>query len=133
MDWSECIEEKIVKEAKADKNLALSLKEIAKIKIKSADSLSEEFFISKISLLYDALREILEAIAIQKGFKIYNHECYAAFLKEILKMPDEANIFDNLRKTRNAINYYGRKLDKEESLEIIKKIKQLIEKLKDLA
>jgi hypothetical protein len=132
MDWSECIKENIAKEAKADKNLALSLKEIAGIKIKSAESLSEEFFISKISLLYDALREILEAIAIQKGFKIYNHECYAAFLKEILNMPDEANIFDNLRKTRNAINYYGRKLDKEESLEIIKKIKQLIEKLKDL-
>ena len=87
--------------------------------------------IGKISLLYDALREYLECAALEKGYKIYNHECYTAFLREIMEMSREADIFDELRKARNAINYYGREVDKEEGEEIIKRLKILIEKFRD--
>lgn len=130
MDWKECLKQRTVKETKEDKNLIKSLLETSEIKLKSADSLSEEFFISKISLLYDSLREILEALAIKKGFKIYNHECYVAFLKEILNLSREADIFDNLRKTRNAINYYGKKLEKEEADAVIEQLKNMISKFR---
>lgn len=132
MDWKECLKQRIVKKTKEDKNLAKSLLETAEIKLKSADSLADEFFISKISLLYDSLREILEALAIKKGFKIYNHECYVAFLKEIIGLSREADIFNDLRKTRNDINYYGKKLEKEEAEVIIGKLKNLISKFKNM-
>ncbi|MEM4358296.1 MAG: hypothetical protein QW244_03040 [Candidatus Pacearchaeota archaeon] len=132
MDWKECLKQRIVKETKEDKNLVKSLLETAEIKLKSADSLADEFFISKISLLYDSLREILEALAIKKGFRIYNHECYVAFLKEIMGLSREAEIFNNLRKTRNDINYYGKKLEKEEAKVIIGKLKNLISKFKNV-
>ena len=39
-------------------------------------------------------------------------------------------IFDELRKIRNAINYYGRKVRKEESEEIINDLNILIKKFK---
>jgi hypothetical protein len=39
MDWKECINRRIAKEVKEDKNLINSLKEMAEIKIKSANSL----------------------------------------------------------------------------------------------
>src|SRR3989344_1212322 len=119
MDWNECTKKRTAKETKKDINLIKSMKEIAEIKIKSADSLSEELFIGKITLLYDALREYLECLALEEGYKIYNHECYTPFLKEKLNLSREADIFDELRKIRNGINYYGRKVAKEEAEEII--------------
>ena len=105
-------------------------RKIAKIKIESADVLPEHLSIGKISLLYDALREYLECIALEHGYKIYNHECYSAFLKEIMNLSKEANLFDSLRKIRNNINYYGRDVSKEEAERIISDLKELIGKFK---
>ena len=34
----------------------------------------EETAVSKISLAYDSVRELLEAWALNAGFKIYNHQ-----------------------------------------------------------
>ena len=126
VDWNECIKKKIVKDVKEDKNMIKSAREIAKVKIDSANALPERLFIGKITLLYDALREYLECIALENGFKIYNHECYTPFLKEILNKPREAETFDRLRKIRNGINYYGRKVNNEEAEQIIKELKDLI-------
>jgi len=130
MDWRECIKEKIVKDITKDSNLIISTKRIAEMKIKSAEILPEEHYISKITLLYDALRGFLEAISLEKGFKVYNHECYTAFLREILNLSNEAAIFDNLRKIRNGINYYGETLDEQEAKQTIKSLKELIKKFK---
>jgi uncharacterized protein (UPF0332 family) len=132
MDWRECIQERIVKNVKKDKNLITSTREIAEIKMQSADVLPEVYFIAKISLLYDALREYLESIALDKGYKIYNHECYTAFLKEILNLSNEADQFDKLRKIRNGINYYGKKVGAEEAQQIISDLHSLINRLKSL-
>ncbi|MBU0471065.1 MAG: hypothetical protein KKF65_00445 [Nanoarchaeota archaeon] len=126
VDWKECIKKRIVKDVKEDKNMIKSAREIAKVKIDSANALPERLFIGKITLLYDALREYLECIALENGFKIYNHECYTPFLNEILNKPGEAETFDRLRKIRNGINYYGRKVNNEEAVQIIKELKDLI-------
>ena len=130
MDWRECIKKRIAKSVKVDRNLIKSAREIANIKIKSAEALPKEFFIGKITLLYDALREYLECIALEKSYKIYNHECYTAFLREVLKMSQDAEIFDELRKIRNGINYYGRNVSKEEAEKIISDLNFLIKKFK---
>ena len=70
----------------------------------------------------------MECLSLERGYKIYNHECYTAFLKEILNLSREADIFDRLRKTRNGINYYGLKVSREEAKEIIKDLRTLIKK-----
>jgi len=130
MDWRECVKQKIVKDVKEDKNLIISTREIADVKIRSAEALPKELYIGKITLLYDAVREFLESTALENGFKIYNHECYAAFLKEVLHLSIEAELFDKLRKIRNNINYYGKKVSEDEADKIIKDLYSLISKFK---
>jgi len=87
--------------------------------------LSEITAASKLSLAYDSLRELLEALALQKGYKVYNHECYTAFLKEIIGASDKGDEFDDLRKIRNAVNYYGKGISVEEAVYTIARIKTL--------
>ncbi|MCK5283874.1 MAG: hypothetical protein KAK00_10835 [Nanoarchaeota archaeon] len=130
MDWKDCIKTRTAKEVGKDKNMMISARKVAALKIESADVLPDHLYIGKISLLYDALREYLECIALEKGYKIYNHECYTSFIKEILDLSHEGDIFDELRKTRNSINYYGKLVSLEESQYIIKKLDLLIQKFK---
>lgn len=132
MDWQECKKDGIIKEVKEDVNLIKSTIEVVNIKIESAKALPENHYIGKITLLYDSLRGLLEALSLKKGYKIYNHECYAAFLTEILNLSKEASSFDSLRRIRNGINYYGRKLTDEEAEYTLKEINSLINKLKAL-
>ncbi|MBS3169425.1 hypothetical protein J4210_02985 [Candidatus Woesearchaeota archaeon] len=126
-DWQECLKKRIVKEIQEDKGLIISLLKSSKNKQDSQQQLhlSEITSGSKISLAYDALRELLEALALQQGFKIYNHECYTAFLKEVLNKSDWGDEFDQIRKVRNSINYYGQEISPEEAKGIIREIERL--------
>lgn len=129
LDFNECLKKKIVKPTSKDINKINSLRETAKENIKASDLLDNNLYYSKITLLYDALRKYLECLAIENGYKIYNHECYTPFLKEILKMSSFADSFDKLRILRNGINYYGKQISLQESKEIIKQLKQSIKVL----
>ena len=131
MDWMECYKKGFVKEISWDKGKFTSFLEIKESKIEAAEVLPEKFYYSKITLLYDALRILLEIIALKNGYKIYNHECYTAFLKEILNLSREADEFDKIRKIRNSINYYGKKISIEEGKLVIKKIKELIKRFEN--
>ena len=64
MDWKECVDERIVKEAKSDEDMIKSLLKSSENKMKSERMLkmSEVTAASKLSLAYDSLRELLEAL-----------------------------------------------------------------------
>ncbi|MBS3136581.1 hypothetical protein J4401_06535 [Candidatus Woesearchaeota archaeon] len=130
MDMQNCKKLGYAKNVKHDGNIITAFIKIADRKEKSADALPEEFHDSKLTLLYDSLRILLEALALQKGFKIYNHECYAAFLKEVMNKSSLGDMFDGFRKVRNSINYYAKELSKEESQQIIKQMKWFIKEIK---
>jgi len=127
MDWNECNFKKLVKNIKKDTELIKSLSESSYNKLTSEEllTLNETTCSSKISLAYDSLRELLEALALEQGYKIYNHECYTPFLKEILKEVFLSDEFDEIRKIRNQVNYYAKKINIEETNDIILKIKEL--------
>lgn len=112
LDWRSCIEQHLAKPVAPDGERVASLIEIARSREKTAEMLplNDTTKETLACLFYDVLRELLEAIAIQKGYKIYNHECYTYFLRTIINKEDFAFEFDSLRKLRNAINYYGRKI-----------------------
>ncbi|MGC9777671.1 MAG: hypothetical protein HZR80_00345 [Candidatus Heimdallarchaeota archaeon] len=112
MDWKACQRSSLVKTIKVDSNLIKSLvKESAKkLRTQNQILLSDESASSKITLAYDAVRMVLDAVAIKCGYKIYNHECFRAFLKEVLKESSLGDEFDKYRKIRNAINYYGKEV-----------------------
>lgn len=127
MDWKECLNKRVVKNIKCDEDMIHSLIKSSKNKLESENKLamSDITASSKLSLSYDSLRELLEALALKNGYKIYNHECYTAFLKEIIGKSDKGDEFDEIRKIRNDVNYYGKDISVEEAEEIIKRIKNL--------
>ncbi len=132
MDWTSCKKTGFAKEIKTDKNLieALLKSSLKKLTSQALLELNDDTASSKITLIYDALRELLEALATKNGFKIYNHECYTSFLSEIMNEKDISGKFDAYRKIRNDINYYGKDITKEEAREIIRGISALIQKIK---
>ena len=125
MDWEECCKKMIVKSVKPDTGMINSLIKSSENRIKSQDTLTmnETTAGSKLSLAYDSLRELLEALALKNDYKIYNHECYSAFLKEIMDKSDKGDEFNEIRKIRNAVNYYGKDIKEKDADKIIVKIK----------
>lgn len=131
MDWKECKDKRLVKDISLDKNLIYSLVDSSRKKLESNErlDLDDTTASSKVSLAYDSLREILEALAIRKGFKVYNHECFSCFLHEVCNERFFAGEFDKFRKIRNQINYYGKDLSPKEAKLIIIGILKLREDL----
>ena len=130
MDWRECCSKKLVRNVKEDSNRMESLKKIAMKKFEGGEKLEDNYY-SSITLLYDCLRMLLECIALEKGYKISNHECYTAFLKEILHDSNSGDKFDNFRRVRNGINYYGEEIDENEGEELVKGLKLFIEEIQN--
>lgn len=131
MDWKECCDKKIVKNVSKDEELINSLIKTSENKLKTQEKIITDNVTasSKFSLAYDSLRELIEALSLKSGFKIYNHEGYTAFLKEIIKNSDLGEKFDDLRKVRNSINYYGKEISIEDSKKLITLAKKLREKI----
>ncbi|MBI2630567.1 hypothetical protein HYW76_05705 [Candidatus Pacearchaeota archaeon] len=127
MDWEECKGKEIAKEASIDIPLINSLIESSKNKLNSSFrlELEKETAGSKLSLAYDSLRELLEALALKKGFKIYNHECFCSFLNEICKDSSSSLEFDRLRIIRNQVNYYGKQIPTKDTEIILQEIVNL--------
>lgn len=124
MDWKECKQRKLVKEIGIDTNLINSLAESSKNKRISNEKLLLDNITAstKITLTYESLREVLEAIAIKNGFKIYNHECFCSFLSEVCNDVISSKEFDRFRKIRNRLVYYGEKIELNKSKQLIREI-----------
>lgn len=123
MNLNECYKKGLIKKTEINKDLIKSLIEMSNIKesaVKTA-KINKVNISAYISLAYDSLREILEAICISHGYKVLSHICLGELLKDLLKEFDY-NEFDRLRYVRNSINYYGEKVEFEQGKEIINKI-----------
>ena len=130
MDLKECFRKEFIKKTKINLPLIKSLIEMANIKeiaVKSAN-IDKVNISAYVSLSYDSLREILEALCISKGYKVLSHLCIGELLKSIIEDFD-FNQFDRLRYIRNGINYYGEKVDFEQGKEIINKIFSMKKKI----
>ncbi len=134
MDIDDCKEKGMIKTIRRDDNLVSSLIDSSENKMKSQNllELTDITSGSKVSLAYDSLRELLEALAIKNGYKIYNHECYSSFLKEMLNESYVGEEFDKVRKVRNAVNYYGKGITIKEAKSVIEKIKSLYDEVKEM-
>ncbi|MFC1722973.1 hypothetical protein ACFL0V_02440 [Nanoarchaeota archaeon] len=132
MDWDECNTKNYVKRISVDTELVESLIISSEKRFHTAERLKVDDTTAStlVTLYYDTLRELLEAQSILKGFKIYNHDCYCAFLKEVLVEKEIGDSFDRFRKIRNGINYYGKDIDVQSAADIIEEIKVLIDVVK---
>ena len=123
MDLVDCTKKGFIKKTMIDKELMVSLREMSDIKentVKSA-KIDKQNISVYVSVAYDSLREILEAVCISKGYKVTNHICLGELMKKLDSSFDYAT-YDRLRYIRNGINYYGEKIDFEQGKQIIEKI-----------
>jgi len=127
MRFEDFIEKGIVRKTSKDKSLVRALLQNSKKDIEFLNGLKiNEKSVRKIMTnFYDVLRSVLEAVSVIKGYKIYSHEAYIYFLKEI-KENLLAIKFDRFRRIRNSINYYGKDISIEETKENIYEIKKMI-------
>jgi hypothetical protein len=134
MDLEYYRKKNLVKSIKTDPDLVAALTKTSEKKRLSSEQLqlSDITASSKLTLAYDSLRELLEAAAIKNGLKIYNHEAYTPFIQEILKDSYLATRFDQFRKIRNSVNYYGGDITAKEAEPLIAEIKQAILKMQML-
>jgi len=123
MDLDECYKKGLIKRTRIDNNLIQSLIEMSDVNKQTVNGapINNINISSYVSLSYDSLREILEAICISKGYKVLSHVCIGELLKTLIEDFD-FNEFDRTRYIRNGINYYGIQVGFEEGKEIIKKI-----------
>lgn len=123
MDLNECFRKGLIKKTSIDKELIKSLIEMSNIKetaVKNA-GITDITISAYVSLAYDSLREVLEALCILNGYKVLSHICIGELLKGVIEEFDYEE-FDRLRWIRNSINYYGQKVDLKQGNEIIDKI-----------
>ena len=132
LSWNEYLAKGVARKAETNNSLIKSLvlmtderlKFLAKIKLEQQNA--SVVFTNH----YDALRELSEALALLKGYKIYQHEALGLFFKEILGENVIFMKFDKFRLLRNGVNYYGRHIPFEEALQGVEDIKDTINKLK---
>ena len=75
MDWKECFDKKLVKEAKLDEPLISNLVKSSFKKMESQKRLplDETTASSKVSIAYESARQLLESLALKNMYKVYNH------------------------------------------------------------
>jgi len=132
MNFEDFIKSKKVRKGTPDMQLAKSLIKMSENHLKSIEDmrLTEVSSATIMTNYYESLREIVEAIASIDGYKVYSHEAFTYFLKE--KGEDLISIkFDNYRKIRNSVNYYGKPVEVGITEANINEIKKIIRELKE--
>lgn len=107
MRWETCLDEHIVHRQVADTDEISVLLKQSDNTMHTAKSIetTKETARSKALLAYDALREALEALSAQEGYDVHNHECYKAFLRDVVGAAEAATTFNELRRRRNQLEY----------------------------
>jgi hypothetical protein len=106
-----------------NRELAKSLLEMSDAKeeaVRTA-SINETTVSAFVSLAYDSLREVLEAVCVLHGYKVTSHVCTGELMKTLVDGFDYTT-FDRFRYIRNGINYYGKKIGLAQGKAIILKI-----------
>ena len=131
MDFEYFIENKKVVKASKDVSKA---KALVRISLQNLESVSEIQLNDKTASIilvmgYESLRQVLEAMTLLKGYKVFSHEAYTYYLRYLNEIIASEK-FDRLRKLRDRINYYGKPVNQEVAENAIKEITVLIKRLR---
>jgi len=124
----EIIEEKIFKISKTIAR-AKALKEMAAERL--IDIKIENKVYKIIEQYYEIIKELITAIMYTDGFKTLSHKSLITYLKDNYNgfSTEEIILIDEIRRLRNDIVYYGRKIDKFFLLNKENNIKKIIKEL----
>lgn len=113
------LEEGEVKKQKPDSSMAKSLLRDAVERFEKTTMLGIKIFPKIIfENVYDAVRELLDALLALDGYKSYSHEASIAYLKKYGFEDSVIMELDDFRYRRNASKYYGKPVSEPDALEI---------------
>lgn len=123
MDLDDCFRKGLIRQIVVDEGLVKSLVEMSEIKESAVRTakITDMNVSAYVSLAYDSLRELLEAVCVSRGFKVLSHVCVGELLRREVEVFDYDE-FDRLRYVRNSVNYYGVKIGLKQGRGIIGKI-----------
>lgn len=126
MKFDDFIKQKKVIRGKIDNQKSRALVKMSKnnLSVVKAIPLSDSSASIILSQSYESLRQILEAIALSKGFKLYSHEAFTYFLLELNEVSISEH-FDRLRKLRNGVNYYAKTVSVKVASAALQQVKEL--------
>lgn len=127
--WDDCIETNSVKKISPDIERANSLIKTSEERISIINEINDKNCNFIFEDYYTSMLELLQALVIKKGYSVLNHLCLGYYLRDVLKKDDLFRIFDDLRYKRNALTYYGSRMDFETAKVSIEKCKELINKI----
>lgn len=130
--FEEFIKTRDAKRTSPDVELAKSLIEETKVREEVAFEMQLNTKKARIifELLYDSLREFIDALLALDGYKSYSHEAAIAYLKKFPEFSGfEISSLDSFRKIRIASKYYGKPAQIPDAVRIKKQFPALKEKL----
>jgi uncharacterized protein (UPF0332 family) len=130
-DWNECLENQAARTVSKDRQKAESLIRTAKARLEffrnyKHDKPGANYVFEGI---YTSTLEMLHALLILEGYQVNNHICLGHYLRDILKNGALYSLFDDARKKRNLLLYYGKEMDPETAEQTIKNTKRLVSEL----
>src|SRR3989338_9257834 len=126
--WNDCIETNSVRKMSPDLERAHSLIKTSEERISIIKEINEKNCNFVFEDYYTSMLELLQALVIKKGYAILNHLCLGYYLRDILQKDDLFMIFDDVRYKRNALTYYGNRMDFDTAKSSIENCKELINK-----
>ena len=132
MELNECFRKGFIKKTRMNLSLINSLMEMSDIAEDAVNNakIDGKNISAYVSMAYESLREILEAICISREYHVISHLCLGELLKTLIDDFDYAE-FDRMRYARNGVNYYGTKIEFDQGKEMIGKIFSMKKRLKE--
>jgi hypothetical protein len=130
--WDDCLISSSSSKVSPDRFKARSFLDMADSRIRFLESLhiNEENANFIFEGYYSSLNEALHSLMISSGFKVDNHICLGFYLRDVLKDDVQFRAFDDARKKRNSLRYYGKAMDFEVAKVSIEKISSLFKEIK---
>jgi len=131
--WGDCLDCNSAMNITPDKEKARSLVETAEERIRfSIQEVDEKNANYVFESYYASILEFLHAVVLLAGYKVSNHLCLGYYLRDVLKREELFRAFDDCRFKRNALVYYGKRMEFEMAKETTEKARELVRKLRTM-
>lgn len=129
--WDDCINQATSRRVTPDIWKASSLLETARARVAfvTTGPLTRENASFVFEGYYTSLLETVHALVVAKGFNVANHLCLGYYLRDVLHRDDLFRAFDDGRFKRNALVYYGKRLDLEMAKVTIRSLETVMDEL----
>lgn len=106
MSWDTC-EAEFVRKTSVDTARISSLCKTSQIRFNRAKQPFEGNISFALEDYYEAIKEVLVAFMLSKGFKSSNHQCLISFYLKETKHESDALLIQRMSFYRNRLTYYG--------------------------